>query len=130
MQKAGGSEIQADEGCGRGRKHRFPVSTACRDGISPCKQPLLAAWGPQCQRLPCGSRCHTGTDNLISRLSSCNGNLKILLTQQNWQQTLLFQLWVSTMVCNQYKQIRQQETTGTLLAALTSSVPSSLSENS
>lgn len=76
-------------------------------------------------------RCEdTGTDNLISHLISCNGNLRILLTQQKWQQILLFQLWVSTRVCNQYQQIRQQETTAAILAALTRSDPVSLPENS
>lgn len=50
--------------------------------------------------------------------------------QWNQQQTLLFQLWVSTGVCNQYEWIGQQETTATIRAALTRPDPLCLPENS
>lgn len=72
----------------------------------------------------------TRIDDLISLLISRYWNHSIVLMQQNQQQTLLFQLWVSTGVCNQYEQIGQQETTAAIWAAFTRADPVCLPENS
>lgn len=50
--------------------------------------------------------------------------------QCNQQQTLLFQLRVSTGVCNQYEQMGQQETTAAIWAAFTRPHPVCLTGNS
>lgn len=103
-----------------------PPSSHTSDGFWSNEMPGyiagLSSDSPKCEDI--------GTDNLISCLISHNGNLRILLTHQKWQQSLLFQMWVSTRVCNQYEKIGQQETTAAILAALTRSDPVSLPENS
>lgn len=91
---------------------------------------VLARTPRYCLYSACPPREDTGTRSLVSTPASCFGSVRVLLMQQNSQQTLLLQLWISTTARDQCEHIRWQEATAAISAAVSGSDGTSLPESS